>query len=246
MFIASAALDSRAFRNCSSVIALDSKCPSFKNSKKKRSHETQKPENEQLYSFKVQIKMEIVKIFLLFTLFLVVLFNIIEAKKPPIKNSKSSKAAIDQEDTKSFQSTDKLNKYIKDLNSKNTPQDDEELSPQRIKELEVEEKRLKVSAALVAEEHSHKSRQYATALHRLGKNLHTQKKFDELATIAKKIVGIHEALDGPEHLQTAQALGNYGATAFHIGLMEEVEFAMKRALYIFIQHYGDTSKEVRN
>lgn len=174
----------------------------------------------------------------------VLLFSGTEAKKAKTTKSKSStKSIVDEDDTKSFENSDKMKDYIKNLNKKST-NSEESTSPEKMKELEEEEKKLKIAAVLIADEHKHSSREHANILHRLGRNLHQQGKFEELVQVAKKIVKIHEELDGPEHFNTAQALGNLGASSYHVGLQKDVEHAMKRALYIFINKFGPDSKEV--
>lgn len=186
--------------------------------------------------------MQYLRVFLLIALVVVLLSSSIEARKAK-KSESASNSIVDEDDTTSFENSDKMKDYIKNLNKK--PTDSESKSPERTKDLEEEEKKLKIAAALIADEHKHSSREHANILHRLGRNLHEQGKFDELVQVAKNIVKIHEDLDGPEHFNTAQALGNLGASSFHLGLKKDVEFAMKRALYIFINKFGSSSKEVR-
>jgi hypothetical protein len=187
--------------------------------------------------------MQYLRLLLVVAFVAVLLCSSIEAKKAK-KSKSSAKSIVDEDDTKSFENSDKMKDYIKNLNKK-TSNSEESTSPEKKKELEDEEKKLKIAAALIADEHKHSSREHANILHRLGRNLHQQEKFEELVQVAKKIVQIHEELDGPEHFNTAQALGNLGASSYHIGLKKDVEHAMKRALYIFIKKFGPDSQEVR-
>ena len=81
-------------------------------------------------------------------------------------------------------------------------------------------------------------------MHILGRNVYQQGKFEEVATIATDILKIHETLDGPEALITAEALGNVASVSFRLGRKKPCELAMDRALHIMIQQYGAQSKEV--
>jgi hypothetical protein len=88
------------------------------------------------------------------------------------------------------------------------------------------------------------SSEYANGLHALGRVVYLQQKYKDVLTIAKEIVRIHERIDGPEHINTAKSLTNVGSTANRLKDMQECERAMNRALYIFLKHYGEDSKEV--
>ena len=92
--------------------------------------------------------------------------------------------------------------------------------------------------------HGEYSREKATALHELGRNVYQQGKFEDVVDVAEDIVKIHEVLDGPEAFITAEALGNVASVAFRLGKKETCRLAMERALYIMIKTYGAQSKEV--
>ena len=74
--------------------------------------------------------------------------------------------------------------------------------------------------------------------------MYKQKKFDELVTIAKDIVKIHEDLDGVDSLESAHALTNLGSVSNRLQLKDLCDIAERRALYIFENLYGKESKEV--
>lgn len=120
----------------------------------------------------------------------------------------------------------------------------EVISPEKRSEMEKEEFELRKNLIRASLNHGEISREKANALHILGRNLYKRGKYEDVLSISREITKIHEALDGPEHIKTADALGNVGATAFRLGFSEECELAMNRALYIIIKEYGPESKEV--
>jgi Tetratricopeptide repeat len=84
----------------------------------------------------------------------------------------------------------------------------------------------------------------ATALHKLGRNVFRQGRHQDGFGIAQEIVRLHEVNDGVEHLNTGNALNNLAAVAFRLGKKAIVDVSMKRTLHIYINTYGDDSKEV--
>ena len=137
---------------------------------------------------------------------------------------------------------EKINK-LKEEKYKTIP-DDEKLTPEKLKTLEYEEKRLREVLKQVISDDGVDSLRKATALHRLGRNLYQQFKYDAAYDISKEIVRLHEINDGYEHLNTANALSNHGSSTFRLKLKDECELVMKRALHIFIKEFGIESKEV--
>lgn len=110
--------------------------------------------------------------------------------------------------------------------------------------LEKEESQLRKLLTTTVEKHGKSSMETATVLHKLGRSVYLQLKFDEALKISQTIVKIHEDLDGEEDLKTADALGNLASVAFRLEREDVCEYAMYRALYILIQKYGQKSKEV--
>lgn len=163
-----------------------------------------------------------------------------------------------------FDSAEQLNEHIRQLNqkakgnSKSTSisnekhvkdrlaYEDEKLSEREEMELKKDELRARLKLEDVKDTFGKVSHEYATALHKLGGVLHKLHNFEEGFKIAQEIVRIHEKIDGVEHIKTAQALSNVGAVAYRLDNRQECDWAMNRALYIYIKKYGDDSKEVIN
>lgn len=127
----------------------------------------------------------------------------------------------------------------------NLPLDDEEnLTPDKRKTYSEEERKLRRELERVKTQHGRVSSQYVNVLHQLGRAIYRQERYEEVLETAREIVKIHEAIDGPEHINTAKALTNVGSTANRLGKLKECEVAMNRALYIFIKVFGQEAKEV--
>lgn len=174
----------------------------------------------------------------------------------------ASTVAISSKEVKEdmvFDSESKMKEHVKALNQQasstkkatsedskgfNLSLDDEEQTAEEKEELRREELRVRLSLRDVADEHGKMSAEYAAALHRLGRSLHKQRRFDDGFEVASEIVTIHEKIDGPEHLNTAHALSNAGSAAYRLNKKQEVEWAMNRALYILIKAHGEDAKEV--
>lgn len=121
----------------------------------------------------------------------------------------------------------------------------EDLSEQEKLKFQQEEWRLRRELDKIRQTFGRMSQEHVNALHALGRNVYKQQRFEEVYNLANEIVAIHESLDGPEHVNTAKALTNIGSTAHKLGKSKECELAMNRALYIFIQTFGEDSNEVR-
>jgi Skp family chaperone for outer membrane proteins len=153
-------------------------------------------------------------------------------------------------DEKSFATEAEARNYMKELNQKKktapaaSENEDDELSEADRKKFQREEFEYRRKLEIVREENGKMSSEYVDTLHRLGRAVYKQRKFNDVFAIAKEIVKIHEKIDGPEHINTAKALTNVGSTANRLKNMKECDLAMNRALYIFIKNYGDNSKEV--
>lgn len=163
------------------------------------------------------------------------------------RRRKSVKSEVDVEEEIQFNSKDELDSKLDEFRKKRKSSAlQEDISPDQLRILGAEESKLKKSLMKAVLDHGEDSKQKADALHSLGRNIYKQGRYSEVVDISKEIVRIHEVRDGPEHLNTANALGNVGAVAFRVGDASECHYAMNRALYIFIQTYGADSKEVRN
>ncbi len=158
--------------------------------------------------------------------------------------SRKKDAQAIQEDVVEFSSTEDMNSKLEEIQkSRNVP---DEIGEDELITLEQEAPVLKKKLDKALREHGENSRDVASALHALGRNMYKRGRIDEVYSVSKRIVAIHEVLDGPEHVDTAQALANVGSVAFRLKDSSACELAMERALYILIKAYGDNSKEVQN
>lgn len=152
-----------------------------------------------------------------------------------------------EEEELTFTSKEDLDAKIKNLNKRKAneiAESGDELSPQELQKLKNDEKKLLKRVAKATLDHGELSIERATALHALGGNMYKQKKYREALEMSKEIVRIHEQLDGFEHENTAKALGNLGSVSYKVGEKKELEYAMKRALYIYLKIHGEDSKPV--
>jgi hypothetical protein len=176
---------------------------------------------------------ENVKLFILF----IFVFTIITSKK--IKDS----STIDESQISYTTNSDLTNK-INDLKAEKMKLAQDEIQPDELIALKNEELQLKKNVLKAALDFGDESREKASALHALGRNMYKQGKYDTVYNIAKEITLLHEKFDGSEHINTASALGNVGSVAYRIGDKNECYYSMNRALYILIKIYGHDSKEV--
>lgn len=159
-----------------------------------------------------------------------------------VKAGKSKKTASEDDDVETISSNTELSNRLKDM-TKNAKLN-EELSSEEKLQLRKEELRIRLTEDDIVEKFGKVSLQYADYLHKLGRSLHKQQDFEQSYLISKQIVEIHEKLDGPESENTARALGNLGSASFRLKRARECEVAMNRALYVWLQRYGENSKEV--
>ena len=151
--------------------------------------------------------------------------------------------------TVEYKSEDDKARQLRDLTKNKKAEaaaveDDPEEQARRLAKLVAEEDGLRHNVEQAIKKHGEYSREKATALHELGRNVYQQGKFEDVVDVAEDIVKIHEVLDGPEAFITAEALGNVASVAFRLGKKETCRLAMERALYIMIKTYGAQSKEV--
>lgn len=147
------------------------------------------------------------------------------------------------DDVRTFHSREDLSSHIKKLNS-NSGSWDAPPSKEELVELGREEIRIRLEADDIVNRYGNISKEFAEHLHKLGRVMYKQHKFETVFDISSQIVELHEKLDGHEHENTARALGNLGSVSFRLKRWKECEIAMNRALYIWIQKYGPESKEV--
>jgi hypothetical protein len=180
--------------------------------------------------------------------FLLLAFALLQVLAAGTSEKKDNKKTLEAE--KSFATEAEAGNYMKELNQKKKPapvvseDEDDELSEADRKKFQREEFEYRRKLEIIREENGKMSSEYVDTLHRLGRAVYKQRKFDDVFAIAKEIVKIHEKIDGPEHINTAKALTNVGSTANRLKNMKECDLAMNRALYIFIKNYGENSKEV--
>ena len=137
-----------------------------------------------------------------------------------------------------------LRELTKNKKAEAAAEDDPEEQAKRLSKLVAEEDGLRQAVEQAIKKHGEFSREKATALHELGRNVYQQGKFEDVVDVAEDIVKIHEVLDGPEAFITAEALGNVASVAHRLGKKDTCRLAMERALYIMIKTYGAQSKEV--
>ncbi len=185
--------------------------------------------------------MKFLSLILLLVLVCLVFFNNVDCKKQSKKKKKASK----DENVATFSSREQLSKHMKDMTEKEKQGGlDETPSEEELLELRKEEIRIRLSEDEIVEKHGKLSKEYGKYLHKLGRTIYKQQRYDELLEMSREIVKIHETLDGPEHENTARALGNVGSVAYRLKKLDECNIAMERAMYIWVQKYGETSKEV--
>lgn len=91
--------------------------------------------------------------------------------------------------------------------------------------------------------HGEDTRPVADALHRLGKVLYEQVKFEEAFEVAKEVLRIHTKLYGPDDEETMKALGNFGSVACRMNRQTVCDLVMYRMMDIAIKLYGKESKQ---
>lgn len=141
-----------------------------------------------------------------------------------------------------YSSKGELNQKVKDLQKAVFEGDGPTM--EELRQLSNAESDLKRKLFEARAEYGENSREAVTALHALGRNMYKRELFDRVFEISKQIVKIHEVLDGPEHVATANALSNVGSVAYKLKQTGYCDLIMNRALYIFLKEHGENSKEV--
>lgn len=112
------------------------------------------------------------------------------------------------------------------------------------RKLEKEEAGLKQDVLRATLHYGEESREKATALHKLGRNIYKQERWEETIQISLEISRIHSVLDGLDSLPYADAIGNVGSVANRMRDKFLCEIVMKRQLKILLDKHGPESKEV--
>ena len=120
---------------------------------------------------------------------------------------------------------------------------DERPSDEEMAKLKLEERELRSQLVNAVMAHGNLSKQKATILHKVGRNLFKQSRFDDTWDISQEILHIHETLDGPESFETALALSNAAQVAYRTGRRKECGYLSYRYLYIMLKEKGPESKE---
>jgi hypothetical protein len=194
--------------------------------------------------------MKISSLFFLFLLVTSCWFSEVDGvkktKKQKKKASKTKKKDTNDEIKVTYANEEEKERKIRELREKFNTEDQPDPVEQKKKNdaLVAAEEGLRKNVYRAILNHGEFSKEKANALHILGRNVYQQGKFEEVVTIATDILKIHETLDGPEALITAEALGNVASVSFRLGRKKPCELAMDRALHIMIQQYGAQSKEV--
>lgn len=190
--------------------------------------------------------MKVSIVFLLISLILCIkiAYSADSKKKTATKSSTKQKERekVDGAEVEEFETQDKLAQHLKTLTDKTSL--DETPSEEEMREFRKEELRTRLTEDDIIAQYGKVSLQYAQYLHRLGRSIYKQERYEDVFDISKEIVSIHEKIDGPEHENTARALGNLGSAAYRLEKWTICHDAMNRALYVWIAKYGEESKEV--
>ena len=165
-------------------------------------------------------------------------------KKKTVKLANEPAAEIEVDYTDEEDKLRKLGQLKAKMKAEQPVGDNEEEIARKKAALAAEEDGLRKNVLRAVLNHGEFSKEQADALHKLGRNVYQQGKFDDVMEVAEHIVTIHEKIDGPEAMITAEALGNVGSVAYRLGRTKQCRVAMERALYIIIKTFGAESKEV--
>ena len=121
---------------------------------------------------------------------------------------------------------------------------DQPISSDKARELKTEERQLRRELGDVSMQFGEITTQRATVLHKIGRNLYGQQRYNDVWQVSLDILKIHEMLDGPESVKTAMALSNVAQAAFRTQRREECGHMAYRHLYIMLKEKGRESKEV--
>jgi tetratricopeptide (TPR) repeat protein len=139
-----------------------------------------------------------------------------------------------------------INNVVSNMN-KNLDVDDDEMTDEEYEEFKLvkgkEEAEAKKNVFRAKVNHGEDTRQVADSLHKLGKVLYEQIKFEEAFDVAKEVVRIHTKLYGPDSEDTMKALGNFGSVACRMNRRAVCDLIMYRVLDATIKLHGKESKQ---
>lgn len=141
-----------------------------------------------------------------------------------------------EEDTITFKSDADKERKMKKLKELRRNDKDQELSDEEMKKLRSEAVELRKNVLRAALNHGEMSREKATAMHALGRNIFKQKQYSLIYALSWDILKIHEELDGNDSDAYAKALTNVGSTAWKLGEGDVARITMLRQLGIHREH----------
>ena len=162
-------------------------------------------------------------------------------KKAPFA---TSAGADDGVETITFTDEEDKKRQLNELKLKSLESKNKEKNDKARKKLVLEEESLRDAAARAGVRHGQESKERAFALHKLGRNLYLQDRFEETYEMSLEIARIHGVVDGKDSLRYADALGNVGSVANRMKDRGLCEAAMKRQLRILLDKHGVNSQEV--
>lgn len=186
---------------------------------------------------------------LIYFIILFISIPAIECKKQKngVNTLESTTSANRDEDVDTIVFTDEADKLkkINELKQKTLEDRRDKARVEKAKlKLESDEISLKKGVMRAVLNHGDDSKEKAIALHKLGRNLYQQDRFDEAFEMSFEISRIHSVIDGKDSLAYADALGNVGSVANRMNDKRLCEAVMKRQLRILLDHHGSESKEV--
>lgn len=177
-------------------------------------------------------------VFLFFLGLLLLLLSAVDGKA-------KRRTAKNDPDVIRYSSEEDKNAKLQDLKAKTLERSrDTSRQESEQRKLRTAEEGLRKDVLRAIVNHGDNSKQKAQALHKLGRNIYQQERFDETFEMSLEILRIHSVLDGPESGPFADALGNVGSVAHRVKNKKLCEIVMKRQLRILLDKHGADSKEV--
>lgn len=183
--------------------------------------------------------------FSMLSIFSLLLLLLLLCRDVEAKSKRPGRASKNDPDVIQYASEEDKNAKLQELKTKTLERsrDTSRLESEQRK-LKSEEEGLRNDVLRAIVNHGDDSKQKAQALHKLGRNIYQQERFDETFQMSREILRIHSVLDGPESGPFADALGNVGSVAHRVKNKKLCEIAMKRQLRILLDKHGAESKEV--
>lgn len=161
------------------------------------------------------------------------------------RKKKLKGGAVPDPDTIVFTSEEDKKQKLEELKQRamDAKQDKAKQDRQKIK-LAVEEDGLRKGVLRAVASFGEISKEKAASLHKLGRNLYLQDRYEETFELSQEISRIHGVIDGTDSAEYADALGNVGSVANRMKEIRLCEAAMKRQLRILLDKHGPAAKEV--